>query len=106
MIADGQNTGQLTIGGYDGAKMNSATTQVLNLADDSGFWKIKMGAVMVDDKVAVSEDRIVIIDTGMWKLPSIRSFPLISESLLGTTLMYLPQADADAIHLLIEGAAP
>jgi hypothetical protein len=44
--------------------MNSATTQVLNLADDSGFWKIKMGAVMVDDQVAVFGGRTVILDTG------------------------------------------
>jgi len=86
--------------------MNSATTQVLDLADDSGFWKIKMGAVMVDDKVAVSDDRIVILDTGKYMASSIRFTQLISNVVAGTTLMYLPPADADAIHLLIEGAAP
>jgi hypothetical protein len=76
------------------------------LADDSGFWKVKMGAVMVDDKVAVSDDRIVILDTGKWIMSIISSIQLIQGSLAGTTLMYLPPADADAIHLLIEGAAP
>ncbi|KAG7567066.1 hypothetical protein FFLO_01192 [Filobasidium floriforme] len=86
-VADGENTGQLTIGGYDAGKMNAATTQILDVADKSGFWNTRMGAVMVDGDVAVQEGRVVILDTG-------------------TTLMYLPPADADAIHLLIEGAAP
>jgi hypothetical protein len=66
--ADGENTGQLTIGGYDAGKMNAATTQILDVADKSGFWNTRMGAVMVDGDVAVPEDRVVILDTGERRL--------------------------------------
>lgn len=66
--ADGENTGQLTIGGYDAGKMNAATTQILDVADKSGFWNTRMGSVMVDGDVAVPEGRIVILDTGEQRL--------------------------------------
>jgi hypothetical protein len=66
--ADGENTGQLTIGGYDAGKMNAATTQILDVADKSGFWNTRMGAVMVDGDVAVQEGRVVILDTGERRL--------------------------------------
>jgi hypothetical protein len=108
LAADGQNTGQLTIGGYDAGKLNSATTQILNLADQSGFWKVNMGAVMVDGKVVVQGGRNVILDTGESRpMRQVDATRLRGTSVLsGTTLMYLPQADADAIHLNIKDAAP
>jgi hypothetical protein len=48
--------------------MNAATTQILDVADKSGFWNTRMGSVMVDGDVAVPEGRIVILDTGEQRL--------------------------------------
>lgn len=107
-IADGENTGQLTIGGFDLAKQNGETTQILDVADRTGFWKARMEGVMVDGDVAVPTSRVAILDTGEFTSNNPTKLDLMKliTCTTGTTLMYLPPADADAIHLLIEGAAP
>ena len=54
----------MTVGGFDPAKQNGETTQILDIVDGSGFWKAQMGAVMVDGDVAISGDRVALLDTG------------------------------------------
>jgi hypothetical protein len=74
-LADGENTGALTIGGYDASRMNPESEQILPVASTEGFWSAEMGAVMIDNNL-VLEQRTVILDTGERSNPL---FPFPSE---------------------------
>ncbi|KAH9945288.1 acid protease [Epithele typhae] len=87
-VSDGTNDGEITFGGLDETKFDSATLTTFNNAASgqaAGFWEGAMDAVTVDGTDTGLTGRTAILDTG-------------------TTLIIAPTADADAVHKLISGA--
>ncbi|KXN91695.1 putative aspartic-type endopeptidase CTSD [Leucoagaricus sp. SymC.cos] len=86
-LADNKNDGEITFGGTDSAKFDSATVVDLPNVSQQGFWESAMDAVSVDGKSLGLNGRTAILDTG-------------------TTLIVAPDADAQAVHAAITGAQP
>ena len=84
-LSDNKNDGEITFGALDTTKFNQATLTNLNNVNNLGFWEAKIDAVTVDGKDLGFNDRTAILDTG-------------------TTLLIVPDADAQAIHQQIPGA--
>jgi len=84
-LADQKNDGEVTFGGLDTSKFDQSTLVTLNNLNKAGFWEAGMDAVSVNGKDLGLTNRTAIMDTG-------------------TTLLLVPQADADAIHRVIPGA--
>ena len=84
-LADEKNDGQVTFGGLDTSKFDQNTLVTLNNVNDKGFWEVALDAVSIDGKDLSLNGRTSILDTG-------------------TTLMVIPNADAQAIHKGITGA--
>lgn len=84
-VADQKNDGEVTFGAVDPSKFDQNTVVTLQNVNKVGFWEVNMDAVTVDGADLGLNGRTTILDTG-------------------TTLMVLPQADAQAIHKKIPGA--
>ncbi|THH18129.1 hypothetical protein EW146_g2804 [Bondarzewia mesenterica] len=84
-LADQKNDGEITFGGLDATKFNSATLVTLANVNTQGFWEGAMDAVTANGKDLGLTGRTAILDTG-------------------TTLIVAPTADATAVHAAIPGA--
>ncbi|KAF9046830.1 aspartic peptidase A1 [Hymenopellis radicata] len=84
-LADGLNDGEITFGGLDDTKFDPATLVTLDNVNAQGFWEAAVDSSSVDGTDLGFKGRTAILDTG-------------------TTLMIVPQADANAIHKQIKGA--
>jgi hypothetical protein len=84
-LADQKNDGEVTFGGLDTSKFDPKTLITLNNVNTRGFWEGPIDAVSVNNNDLGLNGRTAILDTG-------------------TTLLIVPQADADAIHKSIPGA--
>ena len=85
-LADQKNDGEITFGGLDASKFDSATLVNLANVNKQGFWEASMDAVTADGQDLGLTGRTAILDTG-------------------TTLIVAPPADALAVHKAIPGAA-
>ncbi|KIJ52604.1 hypothetical protein M422DRAFT_26177 [Sphaerobolus stellatus SS14] len=85
-LADGKNDGEITFGGLDNTKFDSATLVTVPNVNTQGFWEGNLDAVSVDGTDLGLQGRTAILDTG-------------------TTTIIAPAADAAAIHAQIEGAS-
>lgn len=83
-VADGKNDGEITFGGLDNTKFDSASLTTFANVNKQGFWE---GAVSfsVNGADLGLKGRTAILDTG-------------------TTLIIAPAADAAAVHKAIPGA--
>jgi len=84
-LADNKNDGTITFGGLDDTKFDAQTLVTLDNVSKVGFWEAAVDATTVDGTDLNLAGRTAILDTG-------------------TTLIIMPQADADAIHQNIQGA--
>jgi Eukaryotic aspartyl protease len=84
-LADQKNDGEVTFGGLDTTKFDQSTLVTFNNINPQGFWEGPIDAVSVNNADLGLSGRTAILDTG-------------------TTLMVVPQADANAIHQGIPGA--
>jgi hypothetical protein len=84
-LADQKNDGEVTFGGLDTTKFDQNTLVTVKNVNLKGFWEGAIDAVSVDGNDLGLNGRTAILDTG-------------------TTLMVLPQADAQVIHKSIPGA--
>jgi len=84
-LADNKNDGEITFGGLDPTKFDSAAIVTVPNLSKTGFWEAALDAATVDGVDSGLTGRTAILDTG-------------------TTLMVLPAADASAIHKGIKGA--
>jgi hypothetical protein len=83
--ADNKNDGEITFGDVDPTKFNPETAVTLANVNNQGFWEANLDAVSVNGVDLGFEGRTAILDTG-------------------TSLMVIPQADAEKIHAQIPGA--
>jgi hypothetical protein len=84
-LADQKNDGEVTFGGLDTTKFDQNTLVTVKNVNQKGVWEGAIDAVSVDGNDLGLNGRTAILDTG-------------------TTLMVLPQADAQVIHKSIPGA--
>ena len=84
-VADGNNNGEATLGALDTTKFDGNTLVTLKNANPLGFWEGAIDAVSVNGADLGLNGRTAILDTG-------------------TTLLIVPQNDAQAIHKAIPGA--
>ena len=84
-VADQKNDGEITFGGLDTSKFDSASLVTFANVNKQGFWEGSMTAVTVNGQSTGLSGRTAILDTG-------------------TTLIIAPAADAAAVHKLIPGA--
>jgi len=84
-LADQKNDGEVTLGGLDTSKFDQNTLVTINNINKEGFWEAGIDAVSINGTDLGLANRTAILDTG-------------------TTLLVVPQADADAIHQAIPGA--
>lgn len=84
-LSDEKNDGEITFGGLDTSKFDSNTLVTLNNVSPVGFWEAAMDSVSMNGKDLGFKGRTAILDTG-------------------TTLLVVPQGDADTIHKNIPGA--
>ena len=84
-LADQKNDGEVTFGGLDASKFDQNTLVTLDNVNQNGFWEGKLDSVTLDGTDLGLNGRTAILDTG-------------------TTLMVVPDADAQAIHKVIPGA--
>lgn len=84
-LADQKNDGEVTLGGLDTSKFDQNTLVTINNVNAEGFWEGAVDAVSVNGTDLGLTGRTAILDTG-------------------TTLLLVPQADAQVIHQAIPGA--
>lgn len=84
-VVDDPNVSQVSFGGVDKTKFTGDLDLVDNVSTQ-GFWEAAMDDVTVDGQSLALAGRTAILDTG-------------------TTLLVVPEADADAIHAAIPGSA-
>jgi len=84
-FADGKGDGEISFGGLDDTKFDSATLVTVPNISKIGFWEADVGTIAIDGKDAGLTSRTAILDTG-------------------TTLVLAPAADAKVIHDGIPGA--
>ena len=83
-ISDGLNDGEITFGGLDESKFDSKTLVTLENVSEEGYWESSLIASVNGQDLGI--DNVTgILDTG-------------------TTLLLLPEADADAVHSIIPGS--
>ena len=85
-LADQKNDGEVTFGGLDASKFDQQTLVTIDNVSQNGFWEAPIDTVSLDGQNLNLNNRTAILDTG-------------------TTLLVVPQADAQAIHQAIPGAA-
>ena len=83
-VSDGNNDGEITFGGLDQSKFDSSTLVTFPNVNPYGFWEGNV-SVSVGGKDLGLQGRTAILDTG-------------------TALLYVPTADAVAIHAQIPGS--
>ncbi|KAF8525835.1 acid protease [Hysterangium stoloniferum] len=84
-LVDGKNDGEITFGGLDQTKFDSATKVTIPNVNERGFWEGDVDSFTVDGQDSGLQGRTAILDTG-------------------TTLIIAPAADAKVIHNLINGS--
>ena len=82
--SDGNNDGEITFGGLDESKFDPSTLVTFPNVSPNGFWEGGI-SISIDGKDLGLQGRTAILDTG-------------------TTLLYVPSADAEAIHARIPGS--
>ena len=85
-LADHNNDGEVTFGGLDTSKFDQNTLVTINNVNANGFWEAPLDSVSLSGTNLGLNGRTAILDTG-------------------TTLLVVPQADAQTIHQAIPGAA-
>ena len=83
-VADGLNDGEITFGGLDQSKFDPNTLVTIDNVNQQGFWEAPFTASVQGQDLGL-KGRTAILDTG-------------------TTLMIVPQSDANAVHAMIPGA--
>ncbi|CAE6456844.1 unnamed protein product [Rhizoctonia solani] len=83
-LADAKNDGEITFGGIDETKIDTATTTTIANVNKNGFWEVPFTAAVGGKDLGLS-GRTAILDTG-------------------TSLIIAPAADAQALHAQIPGA--
>lgn len=83
-LADGKNDGEITFGGIDETKIDTATATTMANVNKNGFWEVPFTASIGGKDLGLS-GRTAILDTG-------------------TSLIIAPAADAQALHAQIPGA--
>ena len=83
-LSDGLNDGEITFGGLDSSKFDSGTLVTFNNVNTDGFWEGALTVSVNGDDLGLN-GRTGILDTG-------------------TTLIYAPAADAQALHAKIPGS--
>ncbi|KAJ7056614.1 aspartic peptidase domain-containing protein, partial [Mycena amicta] len=84
-IKDGDNDGEMTIGGMDHTKYDSGTLVEVPNVNKGGFWEASLDRIRVNQKDLGLHNRSCIFDTG-------------------TTLFVAPEPDVEVIHRTIPGA--
>ena len=84
-LSDKKNDGEITIGGVDASKFDQNTLVTLGNVNSDGFWEVSMDGASIDGQDLGFKGRTAILDTG-------------------TTLLVIPQQDAEKIHKSIPGA--
>jgi len=82
---DNLNDGEITFGGLDEAKFDPSTLTTVENVSPIGFWSAQMDGVSVNKDDLNISNRTAILDTG-------------------TSLIFVPEEDAKAIHQNIQGA--
>ncbi|KAH7341636.1 aspartic peptidase domain-containing protein [Rhizoctonia solani] len=83
-LADGKNDGEITFGGIDETKIDTATVTTMANVNKNGFWEVPFTAAVGGKDLGLT-GRTAILDTG-------------------TSLIIAPPADAQALHAQIPGA--
>ncbi|KIY66525.1 acid protease [Cylindrobasidium torrendii FP15055 ss-10] len=83
--SDGQNDGELTLGGMNSARYDSNYAVTVASTNERGFWQVNIDDVKVNGQSLGWTNRSAILDTG-------------------ATLFMAPQRDIATIHSLINGA--
>ena len=83
-LSDGLNDGEITFGGLDQSKFDPKTLVTMSNINLGGHWEAGFTAVSVNGEDLGLEGRTAIFDTG-------------------TTLLVVPEADAEIIHAKIPG---
>ena len=83
-IADGLNDGEIMFGGLDQSKLDPNTLVTIDNVNQHGFWEAPFTASVQGQDLGL-KGRTAILDTG-------------------TSLMIVPQSDANAVHAVIPGA--
>ncbi|CAE6478160.1 hypothetical protein ACGC1H_002750 [Rhizoctonia solani] len=83
-LADGKNDGEITFGGLDETKIDTATVTTMTNVNPNGFWEVPFTASVGGKDLGLT-GRTAILDTG-------------------TSLIIAPAADAQALHAQIPGA--
>lgn len=83
-LADGKNDGEITFGGIDETKIDTATAKTMDNVNKNGFWEVPFTASVGGKDLGLT-GRTAILDTG-------------------TSLIIAPPADATALHAQIPGA--
>ncbi|RSH85382.1 hypothetical protein EHS25_004778 [Saitozyma podzolica] len=100
---DGENVGEVVFGSADTSKLDSSTTQSLNVSSSDGFWQVNMPAVTVNN-AETSTARQAILDTGApYTSLEVQNQSSLTDG-VGTSLIVAPPADAQAFHAQIQGA--
>ncbi|KIY43780.1 acid protease, partial [Fistulina hepatica ATCC 64428] len=84
-LADAMNDGEVTFGQLDTCKFDEMSLVSVKNIDPRGHWEVPIDAITIASWDMGWHDRTAVIDTG-------------------TTLVVVPQPDADAIHAWIPGA--
>jgi hypothetical protein len=85
-LADQKNDGEVTFGGLDASKFDQQTLVTIDNLSRHGFWEAPIDTVSLNGQNLHLNNRTAILDTG-------------------TTLLIVPEADAQVIHQAIPGAA-
>ncbi|KAF1967574.1 acid protease [Bimuria novae-zelandiae CBS 107.79] len=83
--ADGLNDGELTLGSVNEDRYSGDISWYPALDNDAGFWELAISDAGTDASMTGLTGKSAIIDTG-------------------TSFVFLPEDDADALHALIDGA--
>ncbi|CAE6447800.1 unnamed protein product [Rhizoctonia solani] len=83
-LADGKNDGEITFGGLDETKIDTASVTTMANVNANGFWEVPFTASVGGKDLGLT-GRTAILDTG-------------------TSLIIAPTADAQALHAQIPGA--
>ncbi|KAF7327446.1 Aspartic peptidase A1 [Mycena kentingensis (nom. inval.)] len=100
-IADGNNDGEITLGGMDPAKYDAKTLARLPNANNGGFWEATLDRIHVNGKDLGLRGRSCILDTGT--VGCVASLTDM-EADHPKTLFVAPESDVAAIHAMIPGA--
>ncbi|KAA1467306.1 acid protease [Dentipellis sp. KUC8613] len=84
-LSDGKNDGELSFGGLDASKFDQNTFSTVANVNSKGLWEVAVEKVQVNGTDQAMSGRTGVVDTG-------------------SSILLMPQADADALHKAIPGA--